>query len=163
LIDVEIASSIPKSRLANKAEAAEWFGVSIPSIDAWLRRGCPYVTRGERGTQWRLDLLDVAKWKFGASTEEQSEDPEKMSPKDRLDWYKGTRERTRHLEESGELVRAVDYEIALASALKTVAVTLESLPDVLERDAGIDGVAVERAQIVIDRVREDLHSRMSAA
>ena len=61
----------------------------------------------------------------------------------------------------GELIPAADYERALSGALKTVAVTLESLPDVLERDAGIDGAAVERAQAVIDRVREGLHRQLA--
>ncbi len=89
------------------------------------------------------------------------EDPEKMSPKDRLDWYRGARERTKHMEECGDLMRAADFETALASAIKTIAVTLESLPDVMERDAGIDGAAVERCQVVVDRMREDLHKRLT--
>jgi phage terminase Nu1 subunit (DNA packaging protein) len=89
-------------------------------------------------------------------------DPDKMSPKERLDWYKGTREKTRHMEEAGQLIQAADYERALSSALKSVAVTLESLPDVLERDAGIDGAAVEAAQGVIDRMRADLYQRITA-
>lgn len=160
---VELASSVPERRKANKAEAAEWFGVSIPSIDAWLRRGCPYVQRGERGKQWVLDLLAVSEWRFSGATESTEDDPEKMSPKDRLDWYRGARERTKHLEECGELMRASDFETALASAIKTIAVTLESLPDVMERDAGLDGAAVERCQIVVDRMREDLHKRLTGA
>ncbi|NCC41926.1 MAG: DUF1441 family protein, partial [Gammaproteobacteria bacterium] len=79
-----------------------------------------------------------------------SDDPDKLPPKDRLDWYRGTRERTRHLQEIGELIPAADYEAALASALKAVAAGLESLPDLLERDAALSGAAVERAIVVID-------------
>jgi hypothetical protein len=40
--------------------------------------------------------------------------------------------------------------------------TLESLPDVLERDAGISGAAVEACQRTIDRMREDLYLRLTA-
>jgi hypothetical protein len=109
-----------------------------------------------------LDLREVAQWYYGGKTTDQEEDPEKLSPKDRLDWYRGAREKTKHLEEVGELMRAADYERALASALKATAVGLESLPDVLERDAGITGTAVATAQRVIDRLREDLHKRLTA-
>ena len=36
-------------RTANKAALAEWFGVSVATVDNWLRRGCPSITRGSRG------------------------------------------------------------------------------------------------------------------
>ena len=153
-------ATIAERRQANKAELAEWFGVSVATVDAWLRRGAPYVQKGGPGRGWVLDLRDVAQWYYGKSAQDTEEDPDKLDPKNRLDWYRGTRERTRHLQEVGELIPAADYERALSGALKTVAVTLESLPDVLERDAGIDGAAVERAQAVIDRVREGLHRQL---
>lgn len=153
---------IPQERCGNKGDVANWFGVAMTTVDQWIRRGCPYLQRGERGKPWQFDLLAVAKWKYGASDVEPGEDPEKLDPKARLDWYRGTRERTKHMEECGELIEAVAFERALSEAFKTVASTLESLPDVLERDAGLDGPGVERAQMVIDRVRADLHRRLSA-
>ena len=154
-------ATIAERRQANKAELAEWFGVSVATVDAWLRRGAPYIQKGGPGKGWVLDLRYVAQWYYGKSAQDTEEDPDKLDPKNRLDWYRGTRERTRHLQEVGELIPAADYERALSGALKTVAVTLESLPDVLERDAGIDGAAVERAQAVIDRVREGLHRQLA--
>lgn len=69
-----------------------------------------------------------------------------MAPKERLDWCRGNRERTRDLEEAGQLIPVARYEAELAAPLKLVALTLESLPDVLERDAGLDAPAVERVQ-----------------
>lgn len=61
----------------------------------------------------------------------------------------------------GELIPAVEYERALSDGFKTVAMTLESLPDLLERDAGLPGPAVDRAIQVIDRLREDLYRRLT--
>jgi phage terminase Nu1 subunit (DNA packaging protein) len=151
---------IPKERIGNKADLANWFGVSLTTADQWLRRGCPYLQRGERGKEWRFDFLAVAKWKYGVSDTTAAEDPEKLSPKDRLDWYKGTRERTRHQQEIGELIPAAEYETALSTALKSVAMTLESLPDLLERDAGISGQAVERSISVIDALRERIYKAL---
>ena len=154
---------IPASRLGNKAELAEFFGVALTTVDQWLRRGCPYVQRGSRGIQWKFDFLDVAKWKYGAADDNVDEDPEKMPPKDRLDWYRGNRERTKHMEEAGELIPAAVFETELAAVLKKIAVTMESLPDVLERDADIDGSAVERVQMVTDRMRNELYGSLLTA
>ncbi len=157
---VELATKpIPERRKANKAELAEFFDVSIPAIDGWCRRGCPYIQRGAKGMQWVFDIRAVAEWYYKGDTSTE-DDPEKMSPKDRLDWYRGARERTRHLEECGELIKSSEYERALSNALKTVAVGLESLPDVLERDAGIDGQAVELCQKRIDTMREELYQNV---
>ncbi|AHF03424.1 terminase [Marichromatium purpuratum 984] len=153
-------AALPAGRLANKAQVAEFFEVSVPTVDAWLRRGCPVVERGGRGRQWRIDLLEVARWRFGGDAPEDGDDPEKMAPKDRLDWYKGARERTKHLQECGELLPAAEFERTLSAVLQGVAMGLESLPDILERDAGIDGAAIERAQGVVDRLREDLYRRI---
>lgn len=154
---------IPDERIGNKADVANWFGVSLTTVDQWIRRGLPYLQRGERGKQWRFDLLAIAKWKYGVTDAQTEEDPEKLGPKDRLDWYRGARERTKHMQEVGELIPAVEYERALSEALKTTAMTLESLPDLLERDAGLDGAAVDRAIVVIDRLRESLYARLAGA
>lgn len=158
---IELATKpVPERRKANKAEVAEFFDVSIPAVDGWCRRGCPYIQRGQRGTQWIFDLRAVAEWYY-KGTDVQLDDPEKMTPKDRLDWYRGARERTKHMEECGELIKASDYERALSNVLKVVAVGLESLPDVLERDTGIDGAAVELCQQRIDTLREELYQNVA--
>lgn len=149
-------------RKANKAQVAEFFDVSMATVDAWLRRGCPYVQHGNKGLAWVIDLRAAAEWYFKGASDKaaSSEDPEKLAPKERLDWYKGTRERTKHLEECGELMKAADYETALSAALKAVAVGLESFPDQLERDVGLDGAGVAVVQKLVDRLREDLHRRI---
>ena len=163
---LNLARRIPDQRKANKIDAAAWFDVALPTIDAWIRRGCPVIQRGRQGTPWVIDLKEMhewhlrQKWLGGAEDDGDSTDPEKLSPKDRLDWYRGNRERKKDMQEAGELVPAARFEAELAAVLKAVAVTLESLPDVLERDAGIDGAAVERTQAVIDRVREDLYQKL---
>ena len=153
---------IPASRLANKAEAAEWFDVSIPTLDAWLRRGAPYVARGGRGQQWQLDLRDVAEWYYGRHADLAGvENPDSLPPKERLDWYRGTRERTVHLREIGELVPAVEYERSLAKIVKALANRLESLPDLLERHANLDGSSVDRVIAAVDEMRQQLYEAMA--
>lgn len=104
-------ASIPISErlICNKAELAEAFGVSVAAVDHWLRRGCPHVQRGARGVAWKFNLIDVAQWRFKGA-EDSNEDPEKMSPKERLDWYKGTRERVALERDNGALIPADEVE-----------------------------------------------------
>lgn len=87
-------------------------------------------------------------------------DPETMSPKERLDHFRAEREKTKLLAEAGELIPRDEYRRDLTAVIKLLAVSLESLPDVLERDAGIDGAAVERCRQVIDGLREELYVRL---
>jgi terminase small subunit / prophage DNA-packing protein len=159
-VEIVNAAAVPDRRKANKAEVAEWFGVSVPTVDAWIRRGCPHLQRGNRGLSWIFDIKAVAEWYYGAS-DSPEDDPEKMSPKDRLDWYRGARERTKHLQELGELVSVSDYEKTLSSALKKVAIALETMPDQIEREAPISGEAIEVIQRITDRVRETVYRGLS--
>lgn len=98
------SGSLP-DRVVNKAGLAAFFECSVPTVDAWIRRGCPSISRGSRGMQWQFDVLDVAKWRFGGEVgSQETEDPEMMSPKDRLDWYRGNRERDSHARDQDLLI-----------------------------------------------------------
>lgn len=46
----------------NRSSLAEHIGVSLPTIDRWVKEGMPVVQRGTRGTQWIFDLPDVIRW-----------------------------------------------------------------------------------------------------
>ena len=57
----------------------------------------------------------------------------------------------------------VDFELyrsELSRHIKQLAVTLESLPDLLERDAHLPPEAVERAVVIIDALRERMYQAM---
>jgi phage terminase Nu1 subunit (DNA packaging protein) len=62
----------------------------------------------------------------------------------------------------GQLVPAAECERTFAEMLKIVVAMLETLPDVLERDAGIGPRAVQRCIEVIDQLREGLYQRLIA-
>ena len=49
--------------MGNKAELAEFFQVSAPTIDDWVRRDCPFVTRGKSGVDWVFDFRAVRSWR----------------------------------------------------------------------------------------------------
>lgn len=46
----------------NRTGLAEVFGVSLPTVDAWVRGGCPALQRAGKGQQWVFDTAAVAKW-----------------------------------------------------------------------------------------------------
>jgi phage terminase Nu1 subunit (DNA packaging protein) len=153
---------MPSRRRANKAELAEFFGVSLTSIDRWVSRGCPVVQRGAKGISWVFDLLAVAEWRFGRPDEpEAALDPDRMSPKERKDWFDSEFRRRQLQVQDRELIPVTEHEEAVAHLARQVVMTLETLPDVLERDAGITPAAVERCQRVVDSLRETLAERVA--
>ncbi|UOV84349.1 terminase small subunit [Klebsiella pneumoniae] len=46
----------------NRSGLAEHMGVSLPTVDRWVKEGMPVVQRGARGVEWSFDLADVIRW-----------------------------------------------------------------------------------------------------
>ena len=46
----------------NKREISACMGVSIPTIDRWIREGCPVKERGSKSDPWIFWLPDVISW-----------------------------------------------------------------------------------------------------
>lgn len=61
-----------KGRQCNRSELAEVFGVSMPTVDHWVRSGCPYVEKGGPGKPWRFLSSEVAAWREQRAREEAS-------------------------------------------------------------------------------------------
>lgn len=53
-----------RGQKVNRAELAAVFGVSLPTIDTWVRAGCPSDVKGQgKGRPWVFDTADVAAWR----------------------------------------------------------------------------------------------------
>lgn len=48
--------------ITNRQGIAEAMGVSLPTIDKWVREGCPVKQRGRKGIQWEFSVPDVVAW-----------------------------------------------------------------------------------------------------
>lgn len=59
--------------------------------------------------------------------------------------------------ERGELIRDDDVRETFARAFKPIRLALETLPDVLERDAGLTPQQVATAERVLDELREQIY------
>lgn len=156
-----------EKRKANKAEVAEWFGVSVNSVDAWIRSGFPYLAKGGVGACWVFDLRAVAEWHYGRKSkaatlgqDSPTTDPEFLHPKDRKDWYEGEKARVFLEEKKRNLITLDEYREEMARMLKHVAHAFETLPDVLERKCALDSRVIVSMQSEIDGVRSWLADSM---
>ncbi|WP_435102340.1 DUF1441 family protein [Arhodomonas sp. AD133] len=84
-------------------------------------------------------------------------DPDRLPPADRKYWYQSENERIRLERDLGELLYAEDAHQEMSRLAKAVVNTLEGLPDVLERDAGLPPEAIQRVQELMDATREQLY------
>lgn len=51
-----------KGQVCNRGEVAEFFGVTPPTVDGWVRAGCPIVSKGQRGVSSQFNTAEVANW-----------------------------------------------------------------------------------------------------
>lgn len=61
-----------KGQTETRAGIASVFGVALPTVDGWVRNGCPFVQRGSRGVEWQFNTADVSKWLQTRAREEAS-------------------------------------------------------------------------------------------
>lgn len=53
-----------RGQKVNRGELAAVFGISLPTVDTWVRAGCPYDEKGQgKGRPWVFDTADVAAWR----------------------------------------------------------------------------------------------------
>lgn len=50
-------------RIVNRAELAARLGKTLPTVDTWVREGCPVVERATKGRPWKFDLAAVVDWR----------------------------------------------------------------------------------------------------
>lgn len=84
------------------------------------------------------------------------QDPNKMSPKDRKDWFDSEKGRIWLEKELRHLIPHNEVISVYSSVAKSALQVLETLPDRLERDAALSPAAVLVTQSIIDSVRDDL-------
>jgi DNA-binding transcriptional MocR family regulator len=87
-------------------------------------------------------------------------DPDKLEPSDRLKHFQALREKSKWMAEERHLIPASEVEQVVATAFKSLAQSLDTLPDVLERDCAMGPDEVERAIEVVDAAREGLYQQL---
>lgn len=49
-------------KILNRAEVAEIFGYSLPTVDSWIKDGLPSRQAGAKGVPWQFDSAEVHAW-----------------------------------------------------------------------------------------------------
>jgi len=147
-------------RMGSKAGCAEFFDVSLPTVEAWIRRGMPVVQKGAKGVAWVIDLMAAAQWRFAGPTDSEV-DPDSMTPTDRKAWYEGETKRRDLQIRDGELIPAADVERVVATAFAAIASDIRAIPDNLERKYGIDGAVAESVEALLYEAMDAMADRLS--
>lgn len=88
------------------------------------------------------------------------DDPDKLPPKERLEWYRGENEKAKHLRESGELVLAGDVASEMAAIVKICVRALDTMPDVVEMRVRPGAEVVEKLREECDKARRDIAAEL---
>jgi excisionase family DNA binding protein len=51
-----------KPMIVNKAGAAQTLGVSLKTVDDWIRKGGPVLSAGRNGKCYRIDITALVEW-----------------------------------------------------------------------------------------------------
>ncbi|MEG9532514.1 DUF1441 family protein [Mannheimia indoligenes] len=117
------------------------------------------------GSNSKLKLYSLRDLILTGLTEKMSADVDSLSPVDRRAFWQAENERLKYEEKTGELIPASEVALEMGTMAKAVVQTLETLPDILERDCGLQPKDLIRVQQVIDDVRDQmaLHIQQSSA
>lgn len=164
----------------NKRELADFFGVSLPTLDAWVMDGLPPLIEGTNGRQWEFRASVAWAWKRSRDEVEQVKSTEaqaaiaamrlaliggksgnslqSLPPKERqqlydveASWEKLKRERNQSLDRD-------EVASVFSDLLRMVRDGVSSLPDSLERKLNLDGKGVDVAVEACDDMLEEMEA-----
>ncbi|EAB9079134.1 DUF1441 family protein [Salmonella enterica subsp. enterica] len=98
-----------------------------------------------------------------ASPAADHQDPNKMTPKERKDWFDSEKGRIWLEKEMKQVIPLTEVRQQMSAVVKAITQVLEVWPDRLERDKGWDAEKLNEAQEVVDEVRELLAQSMQGA
>ena len=108
------------------------------------------------GSNSRLKLYPLRDLLLSGLAEKMTADVDSLSPADRRAFWQAENERLKYERDTGELIPAFEVSQEMSALAKAVVQTLETLPDILERDCGLPTSAVIRLQQEIDDLRDQL-------
>lgn len=117
---------------------------------------------GKKGNAPVYHLHEAMQAVFAQQTVSVSEqhDPNKLVPKDRLDWFKSETERVKFQREVKELIPTDEVRDGLAEVLKRVASFFDSLPDKMERKRLFSREQLEELESACDAFRVQLYNEL---
>lgn len=143
------------------SKMAEAFGLHRDTVRKRLKEA-GVVPTGTRGGHNVYALKDAGPALFSESRPGQDLDPSKMHPGDRKDWYASELSRVKLERDMRLLVPVEEAHREMSRLAKAVASGLDSLADMLERDAGLPPEAIELVERTTDNLREQMYQAVIA-
>lgn len=117
-------------KIVSRTELAEFFGVSGPTVDHWVRTGCPVLQKGSRGVAWQFSTSDVYDWRQEKVRDEalgntQADEFELKLRKLAAETGKAELE---FAKAKSEVAYIADFEKALSRVFAEVKVSLRNVP-----------------------------------
>ena len=151
----------------NKSELADFFAVSLPTLEAWIKAGLPWVSEGTNGRSWEFQASVAHAWRCARdegdrlrSTEAQAaiaamrlalvggkvgDSLQSLPPKDRQQLYDVEAAYERLCRERNQSLDRDEVIVVMTKLLQIFRDSLQMLPDTLERKLGLDGKAADVA------------------
>ncbi len=164
--------------MLNKRELSDFFGISLPTLDAWIADGLPALVEGTNGRQWEFQASAAWAWKCGRdegerikSTEAQAaiaamrlaliggksgNSIQSLAPKERQQLYDVEAAYERLKRERNQSLDRDEVNQVMTDLLRMVRDSVSTLPDTLERVANLDGRTVDKAIEACDNLLESL-------
>jgi hypothetical protein len=168
-----LPEGVPDAKL-NKSDVAQFFGVSLPTIETWLRDGMPWVAEGTNGRAWEFQASQVWAWRQAIIASEETRSAEAQAaieamrlkliggqagdtlralpPKERQQIYDVELAHRRLMAESNRLIQRDVVLEHLQDLLSLTRDAVTSLSDRLEREANLNGKQIE----IVDAIGADL-------
>jgi len=144
----------------NITRLADAFGLHRDTVRKRLKEA-GVVPAGSRNGANVYALKDAGPALFG-ETMSSGHTPDDMHPGDRKDWYASELSRVKLEQEMRLLVPVEEAHREMSMLAKAVASGLDSLADMLERDAGLPPEAIELVETTTDALREQMFQAIVA-
>lgn len=155
-------SSIQEAYCWNLTKLSDALGLHRDTIRKRIQ-AAGVVPAGVRNNANIYALKDVARAVFSDLTTGDVQDPNSMIPTDRKAWYQSETERVKLEQELRHLIRAEEVSREMAILAKAVAGGLDVIPDILERECGLNANAIMKVSDSIDNIRQQLYEAVISA
>ena len=118
-----------KGQTLNRGEVAAFFGVTPPTVDGWVRAGCP-VKKGQRGVASEFNSADVAAFLREKARQEGSGTSlaDETELKRRKLAAEAERAELELSKEKGEVAPVREFERAQAAAMAAIRANMRNVP-----------------------------------
>jgi hypothetical protein len=155
-------TSISDAYSWNITRIAEAFDFSRDTVRKRLREAGIRPT-GKRGGNPVYALADAARALFENESRAELpefQNPEKMAPKDRKEWYQSENERVKFMTDAKQLIPEPEHRQDLYDAFSAVVSFFENIPDKMERTGLFSPEQLELLEAESDNFRNQLYVRV---